>query len=876
MTLTDTAADSGTAELAPATAGDEFLFIDLALIVESRTNPRKVFYTDRLQELADSIKASGVHQPILVRPLPASRLQETFEDRRPGAPLPAYEVIAGHRRFRASQLAGKDDIPAIVKHLDDAAVLELQLVENLQRDDLHAMEEAEGYEQLCEATGITKKELGAKIGKSREYVYARLKLLDLCQEARKAFYDGLIDSSRALVIARVPDAKLQAKALEEATAKDWRDAPRHNFKSFQQWVQQNMMLRLDAARFKITDESLVPEVGSCKECPKRTGAQPEVFPDIDSADVCIDPPCFHAKEEASDERTLAAAREKGQKIIPMREAQKLWQWDGGDIDGYCRLDRPDPRVGGSKMLKTILGKQMPEPILLQNPHKNGELVEVLPRDKVNQLLKAAGRITPQQARSERTISAQEAARRALEKIEKTWRRRAIEAVHAKMVDQAQVDATVASLSVELARAIALEVRGGLRAEERQHVCQLLGLGKVADAAAIEDYLREATAQQAEQAMLLLLMEQDTLHLVGYYASNDGKPTETPRINAVAAHYHVPLEPIKEAVRAEVKASTKPKDDDEPADEAQDSPKPKKSTASPAAGTTTREGKPKRGSAAAKPKTTEGEARESIAAAMQAAEGQDQAPDGAGLEHDAALAASSGQAAAAAVEEEGAAPAAPASTVAHQVGDRVRVRRPGQQGKGEEGTVTQVRRNGKQVQVCIPDPDGGESTFELLPVSWLESVAQSLWPFPRSTPPADAPASALPAAAAEEAEPEFKLFDLARVKADSKVHSKSRGRVGRVAGLANDGRVQLRFGPRSHELLMVATSELEPYSCALQLMPGNQVRVLHTGMLRDESFLWRTGEVSVLASDGWLIKFPADGKAEACEATFLPEHLEVLS
>lgn len=372
---------------------DQFMVLSLALITASSHNPRRVFNLPRLQELAESIKASGVHQPVLVRPLPGHRLQETFDGFRRGE-RPAYELIAGERRFRASKLAGVDTIPAMIRHLTDEQVLEIQLVENLQRDDLHPMEEAEGYERLIQATGITKEQVGEKIGKSRAYVYGRLKLLDLGQDARKAFYEDKIDSSRALVIARIPDAKLQLKALEEATATDWQGGPRHNFKSFVRWAQQNMMLRLDAARFKITDATLVAEAGDCRQCMKRTGAQPEVFADVDSADVCIDPACFHAKEAAHEALVLAQARAKGQEIITEKEAKKLWEWEHSKIDGYTRIDRPDPRVGGTKMLKTVLGKDMPQPVLMQNPHKKGELIEVLPTSKVTKLLKESGKIAP--------------------------------------------------------------------------------------------------------------------------------------------------------------------------------------------------------------------------------------------------------------------------------------------------------------------------------------------------------------------------------------------------------------------------------------------------------------------------------------------------
>lgn len=641
MSLSEASADTGAVVLDKAPVdGDQFAVLDLASIVPSLTNPRTFFNEPRLAELAESIKASGVHQPVLVRPLPGSRLQDTFEGRRKGEALPAYELVAGERRYRASKIAGAATIPAMIRALTDDQVLEVQLIENLQRDDLHPMEEAEGYERLAKATGISKEELGAKVGKSRGYVYARLKLLELTAKAREAFLEMKIDASRALVIARIPDTALQEKALAEATREDWQgSAP--SFRSFVKWAQQNVMLRLDAARFKITNATLVAEAGSCGDCTKRTGAAPDLFADVDSADVCIDPTCFHAKEAAHEEAVLAVAKAKGQRVIPEREAKKLWSWEGGKIDGYVRLDRPDERVGGTKMLKTVLGKDMPEPILMQNPHKHGELIEVLPADKVRQMLKDSGRITTQQARSDRVISSLEAERNALAKYEKTWRKRAIAAVHAVMADSHHGS----EIGEGVCRLIANQLLDGLRGDERQHVCELLGLGKVADRAAIEDYLRAAEVVRAEQAMYLILMQQDMLQLLDY-GTNKPAARPAPRIEAVAADYQVALSPIQQLVKAELEEAAKPKKVDEQKPSAlSEMVKPRyldKKIAPPTAHA-------KRGK-----KLSAEEVQGQIAEAFQALDqSNDQAPDGANQ------------------EEEGAAPAA--QPVVFRTGQLVRIK-----------------------------------------------------------------------------------------------------------------------------------------------------------------------------------------------------------
>lgn len=553
MSVTDTSTPpDGTPipdDMAAATGGEQFDMLDLALVVPSRTNPRTTFNETKLAELTESIKASGVHQPVLVRPLPGSRVAETFADRRKSDPLPTHEIVSGERRYRASIRAGKTRIPAMIRTLTDSEVLEIQIVENLQRDDLTELEEAEGYQRLCTETGVAKEDIGAKIGKSRSYVYARMKLLELTSAPREALRTGAIDSSRALQIARIPDSALQQKALDKAVEKDWQGGT-CSYRTFVQWVQQNVMLRLDKARFKITDATLVPEAGSCKECPKRTGANPDLFADVDSADVCIDPKCFNNKQAVHDEARVATAQAAGQQIITEREAKKLWAYDSiyTKIDGYTRLDLPDDRLESNKKLKNVLGKDAPQPILFQNPYNRGELIEVLPTEKVNEILKERGLITPTQVKAQRSQTASEAKRKAEEKFERTWRKRAITKTYNAMAD----DASDEALSDDVIRLLCKEIIGGLTQDERSHTCELLGLGKVAEHDAIRTHIQECEPRQASQVLQLLLMQHDMRNQIDYF----GKVNKTLRIDAVAAEYFVDLKAIKDEVRDELKPVVK--------------------------------------------------------------------------------------------------------------------------------------------------------------------------------------------------------------------------------------------------------------------------------------------------------------------------------
>jgi len=361
----------------------EFANIELALIAPSLTNPRKSFNVAKLTELADSIRTSGVHQPVLVRALPGSRMADT--DRQV-----QYELVAGERRYRASQQAGVATIPALVRTLTDEQVLEIQIVENLQRDDLTELEEAEGYQALMHHSALTSDQVGAKIGKSRAYVYARLKLLDLSMECKQAMRDGLVDFSRALLIARIPDTTLQTKALAEATRQDFRgEVP--SVRALQSWLQANVMLRLDRATFKITDSQLVKTAGSCKDCPKRTGANPDLFADVDGADICTDPICYHSKEDAQRASMLATAEAKGMRLIEGKEAKEICNQYRPHIKGYLPLSQVRTDIEGEAEVKlgTVLGKDGPQPVLIENPWTK-ELIAAVPEAEAEAVLLARG------------------------------------------------------------------------------------------------------------------------------------------------------------------------------------------------------------------------------------------------------------------------------------------------------------------------------------------------------------------------------------------------------------------------------------------------------------------------------------------------------
>lgn len=423
----------------------DFKVLQLALIASSPTNPRKTFNQAKLEELANSIASSGVHAPVLVRPLPASRMEDTFHDRQPGDPLPEYELVAGERRWRASKLAKAETIPAVIRELTDEQVIEIQIIENLQRDDLSPLEEAEGYQALCDATRIKKEEVAAKIGKSRTYVFSRLKLLDLCQEAKAAMREGQLDVSRAELIARIPDQKLQIKALKALTETHGDGSElRLSFRNAKLWLEQNVMLRLERAVFDIKAASIFGDSGSCTDCPKRTGANPDLFSDVDSPDVCTDPGCFHAKEEAHHDHMVAKARKSGMEVIEGEEAEKLMP-SRHYINNYTKVEQHvhDPRTGGQTPLHMLLDELLPKAEvkaatkLIICPHTHAP-IKVVPdevAEKVNDLLdqtaaKSKTASKEDRARAKKHLQEDEDRKRRelVLKYEGEWRGRALAAL----------------------------------------------------------------------------------------------------------------------------------------------------------------------------------------------------------------------------------------------------------------------------------------------------------------------------------------------------------------------------------------------------------------------------------------------------------------
>jgi ParB family chromosome partitioning protein len=183
---------------------DKVIEIPLDELRPNPYQPRKTFSEESIEELAQSIKEHGVIQPIIVRKV-----------------LKGYEIIAGERRYRASLAAKLDRIPAVVREFTDRQVMEIALIENIQREDLNALEIAAAYQALIDEFSLTQEELSAKVGKSRSHIANFLRLLQLPDEIKEYVSRGTLSMGHARALVGVQDVKLQKELAEMTVRQQW-------------------------------------------------------------------------------------------------------------------------------------------------------------------------------------------------------------------------------------------------------------------------------------------------------------------------------------------------------------------------------------------------------------------------------------------------------------------------------------------------------------------------------------------------------------------------------------------------------------------------------------------------------------------------------
>lgn len=300
--------------------------ISIGQLFRSEMNPRKTVDAVFLAQLASSIAQIGIQVPLIVRPVAKS------DDG-----LELYEIIAGHRRFFAAETLKLAALPCIVRDMDDDEAREIMLVENLQREDLDPLEQAEAYGDLLATLGDAKA-IAARVGKPIEHVTRVLKLRTLSAFSRQALGGKLITIDHALLLAKLAAAEQEkalryvldpnetrkdktediiAKALKEMSRADrwayWQPESVVDLKAF---VERNIKLELKRAPWDLADADLLPSAGACASCEKNTAANTALFGDLAIKDAtCTDAVCFNAKRDAFVQIQLKAVAEAGKDAV---------------------------------------------------------------------------------------------------------------------------------------------------------------------------------------------------------------------------------------------------------------------------------------------------------------------------------------------------------------------------------------------------------------------------------------------------------------------------------------------------------------------------------------------------------------------------------
>jgi ParB family chromosome partitioning protein len=340
----------------------EYRNLPLAQLQESPTNPRKRFPEETLKELAASFQSQGILQPLVVREMAADK----------------YEVIAGARRLRAAQLAELKTVPVRVVQLSDAAAIETQVVENLQREDIHPLEEAVGFRSLLDLKdpAYTIAAIAAKAGKSEAYVQGRIKLTELIPPIAEAFLADRITIGHALLIAKLPAAQ-QQEAFNASFRQMWMSDGNKQVlipvRELAAWIESNILLELAAAPFSKSDETLLPQAGSCANCPKRTGFHALLFSDV-RKDSCTDPQCFQAKVDMH----IAKAIEKKPELVQISSAWSSREGTPLGRNRYVELElrKAKPQSQTDKAIPAQRPCEKISEAIVMDGGKRGQIVKV--------------------------------------------------------------------------------------------------------------------------------------------------------------------------------------------------------------------------------------------------------------------------------------------------------------------------------------------------------------------------------------------------------------------------------------------------------------------------------------------------------------------
>lgn len=542
--------------------------ISLEQLHESPFNQRQIFAS--VDALAASIKSEGrVLEPLLVRPRLVNILRPDEHD--------GFEIVFGHRRARAAELAGLATVPCMVRALTPAQARSAQIAENLEREDVHPLEEAASFKALVDHDELTAEQIAERFGKSRTYVYGRLKLLQLHPEVRKACLAGEVGAEVALLLARLRTEKLQTKALGYIKA-DYHcrldDGGKAAYRAVRELLNEKFTLNLKDAIFDTVDAVLLPDAGACTTCPKRSFNAPE-FDDVTNGeklpsyssrhhgpDVCTDPDCFDAKKRAHLELRAQELQAKGKTVITGNAARSAISAQGEVKGAFVAL--ADVKTELAKIKGRTAGGNAVEPppvVAIQDP-RTGKVVQAVRRVELESAgveLESAGVKLGSVATKRDTYAEQQAKFTAARKADEA-KAAAEQKLRMAVLDRIRAAAETRPRDAFDLQLVARVAIAGVEYYAQELLATSWGYKQLGD-------LRRAMGQMSVQQLTRLVLD---CALIGDVSVRSHSLNERPEtLWQAAKHYGVDVakvraeasegtSPPEPAARAPKKAATKPK------------------------------------------------------------------------------------------------------------------------------------------------------------------------------------------------------------------------------------------------------------------------------------------------------------------------------
>lgn len=260
---------------------EKVISVPLAALHISSTNPRKHFSESSIAEMAQSLKSVGLIEPLVVRSITGNEFE--------------FQIVCGERRYRAAVLAKLEKLLCVVKELNDDQVFEIQITENLQRENVNPLDECDAYHQLIKK-GNTLEDLSTRFGRTTDYIYNRMRLINLNEDARQHLESGVLPITAAIKLSFLTEDQ-QTNAIKRLIVVNEVNKKKQYFftglRELKNFFDNNVLMKLEYADFSKTDKKLYPEAGPCTTCPKRTGQN--LFNDIANKGQCLDSACFKMK-----------------------------------------------------------------------------------------------------------------------------------------------------------------------------------------------------------------------------------------------------------------------------------------------------------------------------------------------------------------------------------------------------------------------------------------------------------------------------------------------------------------------------------------------------------------------------------------------------